>query len=259
MFDKNDFKAYRTAFGFSNQADMKRFLAGKDILPSVNYDYVQDLNNRLSEMLIKISKILPNYDSEKLRDFLNINLYGVHNQVIENALLPLMNNQGRRPEQVYFSWMRGHLICQFFKPYIAKLFQIHEQDIQDIGDDDFTSIQTFKRTAKADLRFIKDTQVYHLEIQSGFQGINDVKQHKVLEAKRLYKENCSKTVLIHFDIFNGQIALIPLHDIADNDVNWITRQQMEGQTVFNVAQSYFCNMIHNDIIPIDNLDTYFND
>lgn len=259
MFDKNDFKAYRIAFGFNNQADMKGFLAGKDIIPNVNYDYVRDLNNRLSEILIKISNILPNYGSEQIKDFLDTNLYSVHNQVIENKLLPLMNNQGRRPEQVYFNWMRGHLICQFFKPYIAELFKISEQDIQDIGDDDFTSIQTFKRTAKADLQFTKGNQIYHLEIQSGFQGINDVKQHKVLQAKRLYKENFSKTILIHFDIFNGQVALIPLYDIANNDVNWITRQQMEGQTVFNIAQSYFRNMIHNNITPIDNLDTYFND
>lgn len=30
-----------------------------------------------------------------------------------------------------------------------------------------------------------------------------------------------------------------LDDIKDKDVNWITRQQMEGQTVFNIEQNYF--------------------
>ena len=44
---------------------------------------------------------------------------------------------------------------------------------------------------------------------------------------------------IHFDLYNGQVAFIKLDDIEDTDVNWITRQQMEGQTVFNIEQNYF--------------------
>ena len=30
-----------------------------------------------------------------------------------------------------------------------------------------------------------------------------------------------------------------LDEIEDDSVNWITRQQMEGQTVFNIDQNYF--------------------
>ncbi len=170
-----------------------------------------------------------------------------------------MNNQGRRPEQVYFSWMRGHLMCQFFKPYIARLFGISISDIKDIGDDDYTHIQTFKRTAKADLEITKDNTKYTLEIQSGFQGINDVKQHKVLESKRVFDTIGQKTILIHFDIFNGQVALIMLQDIEDNDVNWITRPQMEGQVVFNINQNHFKVMLNKPFKGIDTIDTYFND
>jgi len=44
---------------------------------------------------------------------------------------------------------------------------------------------------------------------------------------------------VHFDLYNGQVAFIKLNDIEDGDVNWITRQQMEGQTVFNIDQNYF--------------------
>jgi type I restriction-modification system DNA methylase subunit len=28
-------------------------------------------------------------------------------------------------------------------------------------------------------------------------------------------------------------------DIDDNDINWVTRQQMEGQTVFSIDQNFF--------------------
>ena len=78
-----------------------------------------------------------------------------------------------------------------------------------------------------------------VEMQSGFQGINDIKQHKVLEAKRIKREENISSMVIHFDLFNGQVAFVRLDEIEDNSINWITRQQMEGQTVFNIDQNYF--------------------
>ena len=44
---------------------------------------------------------------------------------------------------------------------------------------------------------------------------------------------------IHFDLYNGQVAFVKLDNIDDDNINWITRQQMEGQTVFNIEQNYF--------------------
>ena len=76
-------------------------------------------------------------------------------------------------------------------------------------------------------------------MQSGFQGINDIKQHKVLEAKRIKREENISSMVIHLDLFNGQVAFVRLDEIEDDSVNWITRQQMEGQTVFNIDQNYF--------------------
>lgn len=76
-------------------------------------------------------------------------------------------------------------------------------------------------------------------MQSGFQGINDIKEHKVREAKRNFIEERIKTLVIHFDIFNGQVAFVDISNIPNDDLNWITRQQMEGQSVFNIEQNYF--------------------
>ncbi|MGV8131851.1 MAG: restriction endonuclease, partial [Candidatus Pacearchaeota archaeon] len=67
----------------------------------------------------------------------------------------------------------------------------------------------------------------------------DIKQHKVIQAKMVYRNDSKESVLIHFDIFNGQVAFVKLNKIKENDINWITRQQMEGQTVFNIDQNYF--------------------
>ena len=101
-------------------------------------------------------------------------------------------------------------------------------------------IETFKRTPKADLEIkLNGKEKVRIEMQSGFTGINDIKQHKVLEAKRVFRDLGSHTLAIHFDLYNGQVAFIKLDEIEDDSVNWITRQQMEGQTVFNIDQNYF--------------------
>lgn len=78
-----------------------------------------------------------------------------------------------------------------------------------------------------------------LEVQSGFQGINDIKEHKVLEAQRRLITDKIPTIVVHFDLFNEQVACVEISQIKENDLNWITRQQMEGQNVLNISQNFF--------------------
>ena len=82
-------------------------------------------------------------------------------------------------------------------------------------------------------------------MQSGFQGVNDIKEHKVREAKALFKSEGVKALVLHVDLFNGQGALIDISDIPDDDLNWITRQQMEGQSVLNIEQNHFKWLLSN--------------
>lgn len=157
-----------------------------------------------------------------------------------NDILPVLNNQGRRPEQVYYSWMRGYVLSNYFLKALGLVFEVDTSNIDLIGDDDLKNIETFKRTPKADLEIkLNDKEKVRIEMQSGFTGINDIKQHKVLEAKRVFRDLGFHTLALHFDLYNGQVAFIKLDEIEDDSVNWITRQQMEGQTVFNIDQNYF--------------------
>jgi len=136
--------------------------------------------------------------------------------------------------------MRGYIISSYFLKALSIIFQTNLSNIKIIGDDDLVNINSFKRTPTADLEIsIDEYNKIRIEVQSGFQGINDIKQHKVLEAKRIFLETNTPTIAIHFDLFNGQVAFVRLDTIKNNDVNWITRQQMEGQTVFNIEQNYF--------------------
>lgn len=235
------FKEYRKELGFTNRDDVKIFFAGKDIIPTVDYNYIQLLNTRLIEIIIKINSLVSSdINIAKIDEFCTENVELVFDKLKNNHIIQRLNNQGRRPEQVYFSWMRGYIISNYFLKALSKIFEVRIEDISLIGDDDLVNIESFKRTPTADLEItLNDGNKLRIEVQSGFVGVNDIKQHKVLEAKRIFEADGISSLAIHFDLFNGQVAFIKLDEIEDDSVNWITRQQMEGQTVFNIDQNYF--------------------
>lgn len=235
------FKEYRKELGFTNQNDVKQFFAGKDIKATIDYNYIELFNNRLIQIIKTINTLVSNdIRINQIDDFSINNVTLICEKLKKHKIIPKLNNQGRRPEQVYFSWMRGYIISNYFLGALSKIFGVSLEDISVIGDDDIVNIDTFKRTPTADLEItLKDNSKLRIEVQSGFVGVNDIKQHKVLEAKRIFETKGISSLAIHFDLFNGQVAFIKLDEIEDDNVNWITRQQMEGQTVFNIEQNYF--------------------
>lgn len=235
------FRQYRQKLGFSNQADVKNFFGAKDITPTVDLNYIALLNERLYNILDKANAIVANdIRIDDLNAFKKEHIDKTFEIMKANNILPILNNQGRRPEQVYYSWMRGYVSSNYFLKVLGLIFEVDTSSIGLIGDDDLKNIETFKRTQKADLEIkLNGKEKVRIEMQSGFTGINDIKQHKVLEAKRVCRDLGFHTIAIHFDLYNGQVAFIKLDEIEDDSVNWITRQQMEGQTVFNIDQNYF--------------------
>ncbi len=235
------FRQYRQKLGFSNQADVKDFFGAKDITPTVDFNYIALLNERLYDMLDKINAVVSEeVRIEDLEAFKKEHIDRTFEIMKANNILPVLNNQGRRPEQVYYNWMRGFVLSNYFLKALGLIFEVDTSEIDLIGDDDLKSIETFKRTPKADLEIrLHGKEKMRIEMQSGFTGMNDIKQHKVLEAKRVFRDLGIHTVAIHFDLYNGQVAFMKLDEIEDDSVSWITRQQMEGQTVFNIDQNYF--------------------
>ena len=252
------FKEYRKELGFTNQGDVKKFFAGKDITPTVDYNYIELLNTRLVEIIKKINLLVTNdIKISNIDKFCTDNVELVFNKLRDNDIIQRLNNQGRRPEQVYFSWMRGYIISNYFLKALSKIFEVTLEDISLIGDDDLVNIESFKRTPTADLEIaLKDGNKLRIEVQSGFVGVNDIKQHKVLEAKRIFESEGISSLAIHFDLFNGQVAFIKLDEIEDDSVNWITRQQMEGQTVFNIDQNYFSWKLTETPPSLDDISAY---
>jgi len=235
------FRKYRQKLGFANQMGVKNFFGAKNITPSIDLNYIKLLNKRLYNIIEKINAVVSDeVKIDNLTIFKKEYIDRSFKIMQESDILPILNNQGRRPEQVYFSWMRGFVISSYFLKALGLIFSVDISRISLIGDDDLKNADTFKRTPKADVEIkLNGKEKVRIEIQSGFTGINDIKQHKVLEAKRVFRNSGKHTIAIHFDLYNGQVAFIKLDEIEDDSVNWITRQQMEGQTVFNIDQNYF--------------------
>ncbi len=230
-------QGYRNLLGFNSQNAFKEFLGAKDIQPCVDFNYLNALKKRLIEIFSAINSIYCfKYNEYELEYFFKNSIERVFSKIVDTHIIYKLNNQGRRPEEVCFSWMRGFLVAEFFKDFIACLFGAQKETIKFFGGDNFESIESFKRSPKAD--FLLDNHLL-LEVQSGFQGINDIKEHKVIEAKRRLITDKIPTIVVHFDLFNGQVACVEISKIKDNDLNWITRQQMEGQSVFNISQNFF--------------------
>ncbi|HEY4503798.1 MAG TPA: restriction endonuclease [Candidatus Paceibacterota bacterium] len=250
------FREYRSKLGFNNQFDAKEFFGAKNIIPNIDFDYIKTLNERLYEIVGKINSVISDkIKIDNISSFEKENIDHPFKIMKESNILSSLNNQGRRPEQVYFSWMRGFVISNIFIKAVGVIFEVSTKNIKLIGDDNFKDPESFKRSPRADIEItIEKNEKIRIEMQSGFTGINDIKQHKVLEAKRVFEEFGIHTIAIHFDLYNGQVAFIRLDSIKHNDMNWITRQQMEGQTVFNIEQSFFIWKIIDEPIKYKDIE-----
>lgn len=250
------FGQYRQKLGFGNQAAVKNFFGAKDIIPTVDFNYVKLLNGRLYEIVDRINAVVAkDIKIDDLNAFKKEHIDRPFDIMRASDILPVLNNQGRRPEQVYFSWMRGYVVSNFFLKALEIIFEVDAAKIDLIGDDDLRNAEIFKRTPRADLEIkLTTNEKIRIEMQSGFTGINDIKQHKVLEAKRVFRDEGTHSLAIHIDLYNGQVAFVKLDEIEDGDVNWITRQQMEGQTVFNVDQNHFVWKIIEPPIKYNEID-----
>ena len=235
------FKKYRKRLGFSSMEATKGFFSAKDIRSDIDFKYLAELNSRIYAIVDKVNGVVvDDIRVDNMANFKSEHIDRPFQILKDNNILTNLNNQGRRPEEVYYSWIRGHVFSVYFIKALSDSFGVDSSKIVPIGDDNLNTPDFFKRTPKSDLEIdMGNNSSIRIEVQTGFKGINDIKKHKVTEAQKVYSEAGTPTEVVHFDLFNGQVAFIPIHEIKDCDEYWIRRQQMEGQVVFNIGQNYF--------------------
>ena len=241
MIDTN-MKEYRKLLGFANKAKLKSFFDSKDIVRDIDYGYLELLNKRLEDIIKSIDKaVVSEIKVNNINCFVKENVYEVYEYMKNNGLLfKFQNNKQRQLERSYYDWSRGRVVANYLKKAMAKVFNVSVDSIKSIGMDNLDNPLTFSKTATADFEITdSNNDVYRIEFQCGFQGVNDIKEHKVLEARRVFKELNIHSLIIHVDLFNGYVAFVDISDIQEKDINWITRTQFEGKKVFNINEKYF--------------------
>jgi hypothetical protein len=235
------YKEYRNRLGFSTQNAAREFLAAKDVEPQIDFQYIEALNVRIADVIRKLNTVVtPVAQVKDLDGFLERQLSMPFRKMRDNNIISRMNNQGRRPEEVLFSWLRGYVAAEYFCPAISRIFDVEITSILHVGEDDLNNIELFRRGPRADLEINRGGQRIRLEVQSGFQGTNDIKHHKVQEAHRAFEQEGIHTVAAHFDLYNGQAAFVQLEKVPlEHNPDFVTRAQMEGQLVLQINPNYF--------------------
>ncbi len=238
-FTNTDFKKWRASLSLesTSQAHVKDFLAAKDVKPEVDVAYLNALTSRVSMMAKTLHTPMQRKPD---RDAVLEKLDAATKAVSKNdyEILKKLSNYGRRREQVFFNWLRGLMTVELLMPTIESSFECDGKDIAGIGDDKLDSVETFNQTPAADLQVTVRKKIIRVEVQGGFQGIHDVKEHKVREAEK-HRKSGTPTILFHADFFNGQLAILRLDKVDPKDSNWESRQQMEGQSVFSIPPEDF--------------------
>ncbi len=229
---------FRVKLGYPNAEKLKKHFKGKDIV-EINWNKIELYNYRIKEIFQELNEVV--HESIKHDDLsaFNLKIDNAYRLLKENNIIPRLNNNGRNPEDVYYNWMRGYAVCEFFSKALSTVFGVPQDSIRTVGNDKLTDIDTFSKSPTADLEINIDNKPVRLEIQSGFTGTNDIKQHKVLEAKRALSLEGIHSYIVHFDLFNGNTAVIDISSISDDNVNWQHRPQLEDQIVFSIPSNSF--------------------
>ena len=243
---KFDNRNYRRQIGFTNQTNLKKFFKATDIL-SINLEKIEKFNQRLKDIFCNVNQAIhPSVRWENM-DEINQAIDDAYTIMKKHNIFDRLNNYGRYPEDVYYNWMRGYIVCKFFSPALAKIFNIPDDNIKTVGHDSLTDADTFSQSPVADLELVIDDSTIRLEVQSGYTGTNDIKAHKVKEARRSFQEEKILSYVVHFDLFNGTMAIVNITNIDEDNVNWVTRSQMEGQKVFAIPSEAFRWFLPNEV------------
>ena len=232
--EKNRFCA---RLGCTNQKSAKTFLSAKDLRPSIDEAFLKKLTTRCAMIFKRLNAAVhPGISHDDIEGFIKTNIHYTASKLAEAGLLDKFNNHGRRSECMAYNWLRGFAVLMFFRPTISKIFGVRIEDITFGGKDHELNVTTFKKSPLADISIKPGLKV---EIQAGFQNKNDLKKHKITEALKQFNENSSRTILIHFDLFNGKAAVKDITNLGKKKLKYQARAAMEGKEVFELPPHFF--------------------
>ena len=250
---RNYERSFRASLGFTNQEKLKKYFKATDFVV-VNWDRIHQCNIRLKEICKKINNAISDDIKIENIDEFTKKIDTAFETMRDNDIFPRLNNQGRNPDDVYYNWMRGYLICEMFIPAMARIFNVAESNIIHTGQDDLTNLETFSRAATADLEVrTADNCRIRLEMQAGYTGTNDIKRSKIIEAINRMKSDNIITYVVHIDIFNGKVAIVDISHANDSTMQY--HKAFENTDVLTIQSNWFLWKLANPLPALDDIIT----
>lgn len=233
-------REYRQLLGFSIQAKARTFLGGQDIKPLPDKRLLGELTHRVEHIVLAVVPLLDaTCRPTDIEAFVTCNVDAVLKAFFENRHFAKLNNRGRRPEDVYFNWVRGFALAILFSYPLAVIAGVKVESVVPVGDDDVFSVENFKQTAKADFEIQFEDAARRFELQIGFGEKHDIKKHKVVEGIRLFQEEAMESFIFHIELFNGRGAIVSLFDKPLAAWNFESRSEFEGTEVSPISDERF--------------------
>jgi hypothetical protein len=218
-------KEFRKQMGFTNKGKYKKWLTAKDIVVP-NYPLIQEYNSRLSTIFNTINQHLSIPFDGDIDDIVVRVFFAMR----DNHIIERLNNNGRACEEVYYKWLQGYLAEIVFTPFMMNKLSL--ANVERIGGDDLTNIQTFKRTGDADL--IDRSKNIRIDVQCGTgEGVSTIKYHKVKHALA----NDGTTYAFLIGLFTGQYTVINLNNLKDSE--FVANVSWESQLCWTVPKNSF--------------------
>ena len=112
---------YRISLGFTNQEVLKKYFKAKDVY-SVNWSLIEIYNQRIIDIFEKINAVM--FEAYQLNEeeftAFSSKITSAYQVLKETEIIQTkFHNQGRSSEDVYFNWMRGYAVNNFFMKVIA--------------------------------------------------------------------------------------------------------------------------------------------
>ena len=134
---KNNYcQNFRKKLGFKNKQTLQKYFKATDFIV-VNWERIEKCNFRLKEIFCKINDAVAAAIRQPNIEKFCLKIADAFCIMRDNEIIPQLTNQGRDPSDVYYNWMRGYLVCEFFTPAIARLFSVEESAISEVGQDEY--------------------------------------------------------------------------------------------------------------------------
>ncbi|MCI8335904.1 MAG: hypothetical protein HFI72_01865 [Peptococcaceae bacterium] len=214
-----------------------------DIIPDIDYLYLQRLHVRLGEMVWHLYHKLPTLlRPAAIGTFITEEIANVY-QALDRAHIFAHyhgSNSQRHVEDIYFTWLKQRTLTKLFFPAIAYILQTPATAFFPLEPDiflskDFTLPQNL-------LIHVLDGTPLRLEIIYDTEKSYQIPEERLVAAKNYLKKTSYNTLFLYLDLLANQGALLPLEQLTSRETKVISLQTGQQKATALCQEDFIWNL-----------------